>query len=779
MMNELVDGIITDTIKKVCELRHEFLTLETLLWALLADEEVGAVLNECGADTEKIKKQLDEFLATADSFSVLTPEQMDSNRQSQMQNEDIKRAILDKGVYYWPELSISFQRVLQKAAIHIQSSQKANMRGIHLLVSMYGEEESFAVYLLEKEGVTRFDIVSYIAHGSDAASNYEEEELYEEGDIGDETNKEAKSSPLDDFAINLCTLVQKEHIDPIIGRETEINRIIQILCRRRKNNPILVGDAGVGKTAIAEGLAWLIEKKKVPEVISKTIIYSLDLGSLMAGTRYRGDFEKRVKALLGELERQIERGEKVILFIDEIHSIMGAGSTGGGSLDAANLLKPSLERGYIKFIGSTTYEEYRKFIEKDHAFARRFQKIDIDEPSISDTYKILAGVKSRFEEYHKVKYSKPIIKLAIDLSNKYITDRKLPDKAIDVIDEIGASMQLLPKSQKRINITQKDVQKIVSLMGKVPSDSVSINEKEMLSTLKDNLKLLIFGQDRAISKVVDAVITARSGLGNDERPIANFLFAGPTGVGKTELAKQLSLNLGIHFHRFDMSEYMEKHAVAKLIGAPPGYVGHDKGGLLTDAVKKHPYCVLLLDEIEKAHSDIFNILLQIMDYGSLTDAHGRVTDFKNVILVMTTNAGASAMEAGAIGLSSGQVDTSNKRDKALKNFFGPEFRNRLDAIIHFNKLEIDFIIKIVEKFLYELEIKLSEKKVEMIVDDEAKKWLAEKGFDPKLGARPIERMISKELKRPLSSEILFGKLVGGGKVRVTLKENALTFNVLN
>ncbi len=787
MIGQKLEILINNAIKRANSLSHEYLTVEGMLLAMMDDDQVKDVIVECGGSPELIKEDLESFFLEENNFSILNEDQIEEMGKRQFVDEDLRKLALKSGIRYQPEVSLSLQRVIQRAAMHAQSSGKAQIKGINLLVALFQEKESFALYSMLNQGVDRFSIVKAIAHGGDqpltsdsnesAPSSFDEFEK-KAGSSNGEKKKE-KKSPLDHFTTNLNEEAKKGMIDPVIGRQKEMSRIIQILCRRRKNNPLLAGEAGVGKTAIAEGLANQILAGTVPEIMQGAVVYALDMASLLAGAKFRGDFEKRLKGVLKALENKlIEDGEKTILFIDELHTVMGAGATGNGSMDASNLLKPALSSGKIRVMGSTTHEEYRKFIEKDPAFSRRFQKIDIDEPSVEDTYKILQGLKSKFEEHHGVKYSNKIIKEIVDLTNRYITDRKNPDKSIDIMDEAGAAIQLLPESKKRTKVTKRDIEKIVAQFAKIPKISVVVEDKENLSKLYHNLKLQIYGQDHAVGKVSDAIITSKSGLGDEQRPIASFLFAGPTGVGKTELAKQLSLELNSHLQRFDMSEYMEKHAVAKLIGAPPGYIGHDRGGLLTDAVKKNPYCVLLLDEIEKAHVDLFNILLQVMDHGLLTDSHGRETDFRNVVLIMTTNAGAKEMDGGSIGLSSIEVGQNvSKRDKAIKNFFTPEFRNRLDSIIYFENLDRKFILKIVEKFLARLEQKLALKNVEMFVSKEVKSWLAKEGYDPRMGARPLLRLIDNKIKKPLSTEILFGSLAQGGKVEIGLdqQKNELSF----
>ncbi len=774
MMSKKLEVIINSAIRKANELKHEYLTLEAMLLAMLDDEQVLEVITNCDASPSEIRSELEEFLANPQNFSILSDMEVEELSKKQFVDDDLRQLAKDSGITYQPEISLSLQRVIQRAAIHVQSSGKRHIRGINLLVSMFQEKESFALYTLLKRGVGRFDIVKYISHGLDQPETtsgdedvIEEAKVHETHDTG--AGKEPKYKFLEQYALNLNELAAKNKIDPVIGREDEVRRIIQILCRRRKNNPLLVGEAGVGKTAIAEGLAYSIELSEVPEVLEDTTVYALDMASLLAGAKFRGDFEQRLKGVVKDLEALGEVGKQPILFIDEIHTVMGAGATTGGSMDASNLLKPSLTSGRIRVLGSTTHEEYRKFIEKDSAFSRRFQKIEVEEPSIEDTYKILLGLREKFEDHHGVKYSNAVLRSAVDLSARYITDRKNPDKSIDVIDEAGAYTQLL--ANKRTKITKKDIERVVAKLAKIPKISVAGDEKQKLKDLRSNLKMVIYGQDEAVDKVSDAILLSRSGLGHEHKPMASFLFAGPTGVGKTELARQLAFNLEGHLERIDMSEYMEKHSVSKLIGAPPGYVGFGEGGILTDAVKKHPHCVLLLDEIEKAHPDIYNVLLQVMDHGSLTDSQGRVTDFRNTIIIMTTNAGAKEMDSGAIGLAGGIIkEATHKRDSALKNFFTPEFRNRLDGIIHFNKLGTDFIVQVVDKFLMELESKLAAKSVSIDVDEDAKVWMAETGYDPKMGARPIARMVDQQIKKPLSHEILFGALEKGGHVQVVLKK---------
>ena len=770
MISRELEYLINSAIRKANLLKHEFLTLETVLLALLEDKALAELLEEHGANLSDLKVELENFLKDENNFSLLTDEEIEELSKEHFADENLRKLAKQSGVSYQPELSMALQRSLQRAALQLQSSGKSSIGAIHLLLAMMQEEESQAIYLLKKQGIERLQLVEAVAHGLDKPINAEE--------VGNlESKPEKKREILEEYTINLNQKARNGQIDPLIGREKEVERLVHILCRRRKNNPLIVGDAGVGKTALAEGLAWAIIQKRVPEILQDAIVYSMDLPSLLAGTKYRGDFEGRFKNLVKALEAKAQNGEKPILFIDELHTVMGAGATSGGTMDASNMLKPLLEGGTIRCLGSTTHEEYRKFVEKDHAFGRRFQKIDLEEPTHEEAIKILQGLKPKFEEFHLVSYADEVLKAAVMLAEKYISDRRLPDKAIDLIDEAGAAKRI--KGQKGDPVLISDLELVVSSLAKVPPETVATDEKEKLRNLKRNLSLLIFGQDDALEKVSNAILLARSGLGPQNKPLASFLFAGPTGVGKTELARQLAFNLGVHFERFDMSEYMEKHAVAKLIGAPPGYVGFEQGGVLTDAIKKNPYSVLLLDEIEKAHEDVFNILLQVMERGALTDSHGRTTDFKNVILIMTTNAGAKDMEAGSIGLSKmNSQDFSQaefKRDKAIKQFFSPEFRNRLDGIVNFSKLGISEVISIVRKFLLELERQLADKKIRLETSDEVVEWMAQKGFDPKMGARPLARFIDQKIKHPLSHEILFGKLQNGGVVRLELEQDELRF----
>ncbi len=735
--------------------RHEFMTVEHLLLALIDNESAANVLRACGTDLNNLRKDLIEFV---DSTTPLIPES-DHERETQP--------------------TLGFQRVLQRAVFHVQSSGKKEVTGANVLVAIFSEQESQAVYYLKQQSVARIDIVNYITHGiskvaglSDSGSDQGSESGHEHQDDEAVGGEAPAQSPLENYASNLNEQAQLGQIDPLVGRSSELERVSQILARRRKNNPLLVGESGVGKTAIAEGLAKKIVDGEVPEILKNSTVYSLDLGSLLAGTKYRGDFEKRFKGLLAELQKK----EHAILFIDEIHTIIGAGAASGGVMDASNLLKPLLTSGSLRCMGSTTFQEYRGVFEKDRALSRRFQKVDVNEPSVEDTFKILKGLKSRFEEHHSLRYTDKSLKAAAELSSRYITERYMPDKAIDVIDEAGAYQQLLPESKRKKVIGVGDVESIVAKIARIPPKSVSSSDKEQLRKLDDNLKMVVFGQDNAIDTLTTAIKLSRAGLNAAEKPIGSFLFAGPTGVGKTEVCKQLSKVMGIELIRFDMSEYMERHTVSRLIGAPPGYVGFDQGGLLTDAVTQHPHSVVLLDEIEKAHPEVFNLLLQVMDHGTLTDNNGRKADFRNVIIVMTTNAGAEDISRRSIGFA--EQDHTTDGMEAIKKIFTPEFRNRLDATIQFGALDKRVIKTVVDKFLVELQAQLDEKNVQLDVSEEAREWLAENGYDEKMGARPMARLIQEKLKKPLAEEVLFGDLSSsGGVVEVHVSENDIAIAV--
>ena len=724
--------------------RHEFITVEHLLMALLDNPSAAEVLRACAANIEELRKSLAGFIKE-NTPTVSGTEEVDT------------------------QPTLGFQRVIQRAIMHVQStgSGKKEVTGANVLVAIFGEKDSHAVYYLHQQGVTRLDVVNFIAHGI-RKSDPPEPARPGDGTPGEGTGEreegggaaEQKSSPLDQFTQNLNQQAREGKIDPLIGREAEVERVIQVLCRRRKNNPLLVGEAGVGKTAIAEGLAWRITQGDVPEVLSQATVYSLDMGALLAGTKYRGDFEQRLKGVLKQLKDQ----PHAVLFIDEIHTLIGAGAASGGTLDASNLLKPALSNGSLKCIGATTFTEYRGVFEKDSALSRRFQKIDVVEPSVEQTVEILKGLKSRFEDHHGVKFATAALQAAAELSAKYITDRHLPDKAIDVIDEAGAAQRILPKNKQKKTITRSEVEEIVAKIARIPPASVSSDDRGKLKSLERDLKSVVFGQDPAIEALASAIKMARSGLGKPEKPIGSFLFSGPTGVGKTEVARQLAYVLGIELIRFDMSEYMERHAVSRLIGAPPGYVGFDQGGLLTEAVTKKPHAVLLLDEIEKAHPDVFNVLLQVMDHGTLTDNNGRKSDFRNVIIVMTTNAGAETMNKSTIGFTTRREQGDEMAD--IKRLFTPEFRNRLDAIVSFRALDEEIILRVVDKFLLQLESQLGEKKVEATFTDALRRHLGKKGFDPLMGARPMQRLIQDTIRRALADELLFGRLTDGGRLTV-------------
>jgi len=724
------------------EQRHEFITVEHLLLALLDNSTAAQVLAICSCDISLLRSELTQFID--ETISLLSEE---GRRETQP--------------------TLGFQRVLQRAVFHAQASDKKEVDGANLLVALFSEQDSHAVYLLNKQDIQRLDIVNYLSHGLSKDDNASEEKV----EIAGAVEQEAIESPLDKYTTNLNQEALAGKIDPLIGRESELERTIQVLCRRRKNNPLLVGEAGVGKTAIAEGLAKKIVEEEVPDVLRDCVIYSLDLGALVAGTKYRGDFEKRLKALMNQLKNEVNS----ILFIDEIHTIIGAGSASGGVMDASNLIKPALASGSLRCIGSTTYQEYRGIFEKDHALARRFQKVDVTEPSIDETYLILKGLKSRFEEHHELKYSLEGLRVAAELSARHITDRFLPDKAIDVIDEAGARQRMMPEAERKGLVDVHEVEEIVAKIARIPAKSVSSNDQDKLKSLEKNLKMLVFGQDEAISALSSAIKLSRAGLRDASKTIGSFLFAGPTGVGKTEVTKQLAKLMGVELIRFDMSEYMERHTVSRLIGAPPGYVGYDQGGLLTEQVTKHPHAVLLLDELEKAHPDVFNLLLQVMDHGTLTDNNGRKADFRNIILVMTTNAGAEEGSRASIGFT--QQEHSSDSMRVVEKAFSPEFRNRLDSIIQFKPLDISVVGNVVDKFIFELETLLLEKNVTFSLDPEARLWLAENGCDPKMGARPMARLIQEKIKKPLANDLLFGKLERGGHVHVIVQDKELAFTI--
>jgi len=731
LSNEL-EYCLNDAFHQAREARHEYLTVEHLLLAILDTPRVREVLRACGADLGKLKQELKDHIEQS------TPR-------------------VEEGEEREVQPTLGFQRVLQRAVFHVQSSGKKEVGVANVLVAIFSEKQSHAVFLLNRQHVTRLDVVNYISHG---LSKIAEEKTDKEEAQADVERDPEGGSALEKFTTNLNRLAQEGRIDPLIGRKLEVERTIEILCRRRKNNPLYVGEAGVGKTAIAEGLARLIVEDKVPEVLADCTIYALDMGALIAGTKYRGDFEKRLKGVITELKKQ----PGAILFIDEIHTVIGAGAASGGVMDASNLIKPVLTNGEIRCIGSTTYQEYRGIFEKDHALARRFQKIDVTEPSVAETVEILMGLKPKFEEHHGITYAADALKAAAELAARHINERHLPDKAIDVVDEAGARQRLKPIGEREPIIEVRHVEDVVARMARIPAKSVSTSDREVLKNLERNLKLVIFGQDRAIEALAAAIKMARSGLGDQRKPVGSFLFAGPTGVGKTEVTRQLAISMGVEFLRFDMSEYMERHTVSRLIGAPPGYVGFDQGGLLTEAIAKHPHCVLLLDEIEKAHPDVFNLLLQVMDHGTLTDNNGRKADFRHVVIIMTTNAGAQEMARPSIGFT--HSDHASDGMEAIRRSFTPEFRNRLDAVIQFASLDPVTIERVVDKLVVEVEMQLEQKGVTISLDDAARRWIAEKGYDPKMGARPMARTIQEHIKRPLAEELLFGRLVGGGHVRV-------------
>ncbi|HEU4961849.1 MAG TPA: ATP-dependent Clp protease ATP-binding subunit ClpA [Sphingomonas sp.] len=730
--------------------RHEYATLEHLLLALVDDEHASKVMSACNVDLGDLKATVAHYLDTElDALKV--------------------DAATD------PSPTSGFQRVVQRAILHVQSSGRDEVTGANVLVALFSERESYAVYFLQQQDMSRLDAVSFISHGVGKGGQPAEAREVKGAEDEKPTSKAEKGkseSALKQFTIDLNEKARNGKVDPLIGRGPEVDRTVQILCRRSKNNPLYVGDPGVGKTAIAEGLARKIVEGDVPDVLKPAVIYSLDMGALLAGTRYRGDFEERLKAVVSELEKL----PHAILFIDEIHTVIGAGATSGGAMDASNLLKPALSGGTIRCIGSTTYKEFRNHFEKDRALLRRFQKIDVNEPTVEDTIKILAGLRSAFEEHHAVKYTPDALKTAVELSARYINDRKLPDKAIDVIDEVGAMQMLVPASKRRKTITPKEIEAVIATMARIPPKSVSTDDKKALETLETDLKRVVFGQNEAIEKLSSAIKLSRAGLRDPDKPIGNYLFTGPTGVGKTEVARQLASIMGIPLQRFDMSEYMERHSVSRLIGAPPGYVGYDQGGLLTDAVDQQPHSVLLLDEIEKAHPDLFNILLQVMDNGKLTDHHGKTVDFRNTILIMTTNAGASDMAREALGF--GVSGREGEDEEAIKRMFTPEFRNRLDAIVPFGYLPPEVVARVVDKFILQLELQLADRQVHIQLDDGAKAWLTERGYDKLYGARPMGRLIQEKVKQPLAEELLFGKLVHGGEVSVKLKDGELAFEIV-
>ncbi|AOX19160.1 ATP-dependent Clp protease ATP-binding subunit ClpA [Kozakia baliensis] len=754
MLSRTLEQTLHRALTLAGERRHEYATLEHLLLALTEDADAVTVFKACGIDLDKLRNDLTEFL-----------------------DKDLAGLAADRPSE--PKPTAAFQRVIQRAAIHVQSTGRDEVTGANVLVALFAERESHAVYFLQLQDMTRLDAVNFISHGiakapdratrrpSSSAKDSSENER-EERPSKTQKNQEALTT----YCVNLNTRAEEGKIDPLIGRDSEIERTIQILCRRTKNNPLYVGDPGVGKTAIAEGLAKRIVEGDVPEVLLKSTIYALDMGALLAGTRYRGDFEERLKAVVTELDQN----PGGILFIDEIHTVIGAGATSGGAMDASNLLKPALAAGTLRCIGSTTYKEFRQHFEKDRALVRRFQKIDVPEPTIDDTVKILRGLKTNYEKHHKVRYTDEALRAAVELSSKYIHDRKLPDKAIDLIDEAGASRMLVPENKRRKTVTLKDIEDIVAKIARIPPKSVSTDDRETLRTLSRDLKNMVFGQDRAIEALTAAIKLARAGLRDPEKPIGNYLFSGPTGVGKTEVAKQLASSLGIELIRFDMSEYMERHSISRLIGAPPGYVGFDQGGLLTDAIDQHPHAVLLLDEIEKAHPELYNVLLQVMDHGRLTDHNGKVVDFRNVILIMTTNAGAADLSKEAVGF--GRTERTGEDEDAIKRMFTPEFRNRLDAIIPFANLTPETVGRVVEKFVLQLEAQLADRHVTIEISSAAKEWLAERGYDRLYGARPLGRVIQEHIKKPLAEELLFGRLANGGAVKIGIKNDALDFDII-
>jgi ATP-dependent Clp protease ATP-binding subunit ClpA len=737
LLSSELEYCLNEAFQKARDARHEYMTVEHLLLAILDAPRVREILKACGADLARLSAELQKFI---DETTPALP--ADDDREVQP--------------------TLGFQRVLQRAVFHVQSSGKKEVTVGNVLVAIFSEKQSHAAYLLSLQDVSRLDVVNFISHGLPSAPDAREAPREEGAEPGREAADDTGAAALEKYTVNLNAQAVAGRVDPLIGRQLEVQRTIEILCRRRKNNPLYVGEAGVGKTAIAEGLARLVVERKVPEVLAGCTIYALDMGALIAGTKYRGDFEKRLKGVVSELKKR----PGAILFIDEIHTVIGAGAASGGVMDASNLIKPVLASGELRCIGSTTYQEYRGIFEKDHALARRFQKIDVVEPSVAETIDILRGLKSRFEEHHGVTYADEALVAAAELSERHINDRHLPDKAIDVVDEAGASLRLKPAAEREATVTVAHIEAVVARIARIPPKSVSLSDREMLANLQRNLKLVIYGQDTAIDALAAAIKMSRAGLGSERRPVGSFLFAGPTGVGKTEVTRQLAIALGVEFLRFDMSEYMERHTVSRLIGAPPGYVGFDQGGLLTEAIAKQPHCVLLLDEIEKAHPDVFNLLLQVMDHGTLTDNNGRKADFRHVIIVMTTNAGAAEMSRASIGFT--QQDHAPDGMEAVRRIFSPEFRNRLDAIIQFAPLDAPTIERVVDKLLLEVEAQLEQKSVALSVDDAARRWIAAKGYDPKMGARPMARVLQEHVKRPLAEELLFGSLAAGGSVQVTL-----------
>ena len=748
MLSKELEKSLNEIAQDASTRRHEFITVEHLLLALMTNDAAIDVLKNVGGDVEKLTKELERYIEETTPILPASDEE------------------------HGPQTTLGFQRVVSRSLFHVQSSGRKEVTGANVLVAIFSEQESQAVYLLKVQGISRIDVVNYISHGISKVDDADEEaELGGQTAEGEEA-PEGGQKALQLYATDLNEEARAGRIDPLVGRAEELERVVQILCRRRKNNPLLVGESGVGKTAIAEGLAKRIVDEKVPEVVAGSTIYSLDLGALVAGTKYRGDFEKRFKAVLAEL-KEIEGS---ILFIDEIHTIIGAGAASGGVMDASNLLKPLLTSGQMRCMGSTTYQEYRGIFDKDRALSRRFQKIDVEEPDVDDTYRILKGLKSRFEEHYNLRYTDKALRTASELAARYINDRFMPDKAIDVVDEAGAAQQLQPPSKRKKSVGASDVEQVVAKIARIPSSQVTTSDKASLRDLEGNLKMAVFGQNEAIEQLASAIKLSRAGLKSGDKPIGSFLFAGPTGVGKTEVSKQLAHAMGVELMRYDMSEYMERHTVSRLIGAPPGYVGFDQGGLLTEAVTKHPHSVVLLDEIEKAHPEVFNLLLQVMDHGTLTDNNGRKADFRNVVLIMTTNAGAQEMGRPSIGFT--EQDNTADGMEVIRRMFTPEFRNRLDAIVQFSALNIEIVKTVVDKFLTELQAQLDEKRVTLEVDDEARAWLAKEGYDEKMGARPMQRLIQEKIKRPLAEDLLFGDLASGGTVRVSIDNNELDIQVL-